>query len=59
MPPGESKRGDDVALEPDGRWRLAADALPEPETAFMRYAGASPTAGGKLLDGRTWEEFPR
>ncbi len=51
-------RGDTVALQPDGTKRPAHEALPNKETAWMRYAGASPKSGGKLLDGREWCEFP-
>lgn len=27
--------------------------------ADMRYRGASPKSGGRLLDGRTWDELPQ
>lgn len=47
-----------VALSPDGSVRSAAEALPSPDTAWMRYAGAAPTSGGHLLDGHEWSEFP-
>jgi protein gp37 len=31
----------------------------DPDTLLnVRYAGASPTSGGKILDGREWAEFP-
>lgn len=54
------RRGD-VAMLPDGRYATAGDDLsfPEPFEAqgtIMRCVGKA--AAGRLLDGRTWDQFP-
>ena len=49
-----------VSLDGRARGSLAADAYDDlPDGSMrMRYAGARPTAGGKLLDGVARSEFP-
>ncbi len=55
------KVGDEIVL--DQAWHLLTDgAVPcERTTAFFfkQWGGRTPKAGGRLLDGRTWDEYPR
>jgi protein gp37 len=55
---GESGPG---ALAPDPAWiRLLRDQCQQSGTAFLfkQWGGIRPKAGGRVLDGRTWDEFP-
>jgi len=55
-------RTGDVCLSPDGeRYDVGPDyvcASNETEGTWLRYAGANPKSGGRLLDSREWNEFP-
>lgn len=55
--PSEPSRAD-YALEPNGMACAPNLALPSPDVAWMRYMGAAPTSGGKILDGVDHCEFP-
>lgn len=58
-----ASQADGVWVSPDGRTRssLAADAYGDlPDGSMrMRYVGASPKSGGKLIDGVEYCEFPQ
>ena len=45
-----------VAVRPDGR--CVAPGFAEEGDAHMVYRGARPKSGGRLLDGREWNEMP-
>lgn len=45
-----------VQVDLDGKWRRGRDGLPSPGHAYMERVGKK--AAGRLLDGRTWDEYP-
>jgi protein gp37 len=52
---GPQFRALDLGWVRDLRDRCARRQIP---LFFKQVGGASPKAGGRLLDGRTWDEFP-
>ncbi|MFQ5990795.1 MAG: DUF5131 family protein [Nitrospiraceae bacterium] len=50
-------RPTDICMEPDGSRRRGCDALPSPDSAWLRRVGKK--AAGATVLGREWQEFPR